>query len=117
MPVYYGNQINKASWRAAIRYINPPDLVISFDAHIPQKVRVGSGGKITLTQVRTGIEGLNAHFQHIPANLAFTDPVASLFKFFSYTSIPMRVLCVIDWIDVMFVEKLFVRNDECLGHV
>src|SRR5665647_56430 len=107
MPVYYGNQINKASWRAAIRYINPPDLVISFDAHIPQKVRVGSGGKITLTQVRTGIEGLNAHFQHIPANLAFTDPVTSLFKFYSYSSNPIRGFSEMNSIDLIFDVNLF----------
>lgn len=42
IPVHDGHQVNEAAGQAAVRNVDPPDLIDSGDLHISEQIRVGT---------------------------------------------------------------------------
>jgi len=97
--------------------VDAPDLIRAFNLKVPKQIRADILSMVALTEIRFGIDGINAHELH---HSAYLLPVDQDFIIapddLGDGSIPPGGVSIVYFIDSAHDEQVLVRND-LLGRI
>ena len=98
--------------------VNAPDLVRAFNLKVPKQIRADILSMVALTEIRFGIDGINAHELH---HSAYLLPVDQDFIIapddLGDGSIPPSGVSSVYFVYSAHYEQVLVRNSLLLGRI